>query len=183
LSGVRAGHQGIGRLQFVVREGRNQSVRPAIMRNGRWPSGVCPGIAVMNRISAKIKELVAEVIGDGNMFDEARQEEATAGKPVLESKKKDLVQDGALAEGELDTPTHAEPESERQGASPPPNLHPMKDFDPGEPAILHDAVKDCIVTWDWERADDFKKNAVYDSEGRVAWHGHVFDGWGNVLGG
>ena len=59
----------------------------------------------------------------------------------------------------------------------------MKDFNPAEPAILHDAVKDCIVTWDWERADDFKKNAVYDSEGRVAWHGHVFDGWGNVLGG
>ena len=138
----------------------------------------------MNRMRAKIKEFVAEVIGDGNMFDEAKQEEATDGKPVLvESKKKDLVQDGALTEVELDTPTHAEPEPGRQRATPPPNLHPMKDFDPGEPAILHDAVNDCIVSWDWERAEDFEKNAVYDAEGRVAWHGRVFDGWGNVLGG
>jgi hypothetical protein len=45
----------------------------------------------------------------------------------------------------------------------------MKDFNPSEPAILHDAVNDCIVTWDWERAEDFRKNAVYDAEGRVAW--------------
>jgi hypothetical protein len=139
----------------------------------------------MNRISAKMKELVAEVIGDGNMFDEARQEEAigAGSKPVLESKMKDVVQDGALDEVGLDTPSHAEPKPARKGASPPPNLHPMKDFDPGEPAILHDAVNDCIVTWDWERADDFRKYAVYDAEGRVAWQGHLFDGWGNVLGG
>jgi hypothetical protein len=139
----------------------------------------------MNRISAKIKELVAEVIGDGNMFDEARQEEAigAGSKPVLESKMKDVVQDGALDEVGLDTPSHAEPEPARKGASPPPNLHPTNGFDPGEPAILHDAVSDCIVTWDWERADDFRKNAVYDAEGRVAWQGHLFDGWGNVLGG
>jgi hypothetical protein len=59
----------------------------------------------------------------------------------------------------------------------------MEDFDPGEPAILHDAVNDCIVTWGWERADYFRKNAVYDAEGRAAWQGHVLDGWGNVLGG
>jgi hypothetical protein len=50
----------------------------------------------MNRISGKIKELVAEVIGDGNMFDEARQEESIAAgsKPALESNMKDVVQDG-----------------------------------------------------------------------------------------
>jgi len=30
----------------------------------------------MNRITATLKELVAEVIGDGNMFDKARQEKA-----------------------------------------------------------------------------------------------------------
>jgi hypothetical protein len=34
---------------------------------------------------------------------------------------------------------------------PPPKLRPMKDFNPAEPAILHDVLKDCIVTWDWER--------------------------------
>jgi hypothetical protein len=32
----------------------------------------------MNRITATMKELVAEVIGDGNMFDKARQEKAMA---------------------------------------------------------------------------------------------------------
>jgi hypothetical protein len=89
----------------------------------------------MNRITATLKELVAEVIGDGNMFDKARQEKA--GESMI----------------------------------PPPNLRPMKDFNPAEPAILHDAGNDCIVTWDWERADDFRRNAVYDAEGRVAWHG------------
>jgi len=132
-----------------------------------------------------MKELVAEVIGDGRMFDEARQEEAiTAGsKPVIESKMEDAVQDKLLTEVRLDKPTHAEQEPVRQGTSPPPSLHPMKDFNPGEPAILHDAANDCIITWDWECADDFRKNAVYDAEGRVVWHGHIFDGWGNVLGG
>jgi hypothetical protein len=33
-----------------------------------------------------------------------------------------------------------------------------------------------------ERADDWRKNAVYDPDGRAAWD-MVFDGWGNVLGG
>jgi hypothetical protein len=137
----------------------------------------------MNRISAKLKELVAEVIGDGNMFDEARQEEAIAAGSKVVLERNDVVQDGALPEVGLDRATHAKPEPERQAMGPPPSLHPMKDFDPGEPAILHDTLNDCIVTWDWERADDFRKNAVYDAEGRVAWQGHVFDGWGNVLGG
>ena len=59
----------------------------------------------------------------------------------------------------------------------------MKDFDPSQPAILHDVVTDKIVTWDWQRAADFRANAVYDDKGRVTWGGMVFDGWGNVLGG
>jgi len=40
-----------------------------------------------------------------------------------------------------------------------------------------------MITWDWERAEDFKKNAVWGADGRVAWGEFVFDGWGNVLGG
>jgi hypothetical protein len=135
----------------------------------------------MKRITATMKELVAEVIGDGNMFDKARQEKAIAGgsKPLPMSKKKNEVQDGART----GTGPHVEPERAGQDTVPPPSLRPMKDFNPAEPAILHDAVNDCIVTWDWERADDFRKDAVYDAEGRVAWHGRIFDGWGNVLGG
>ena len=67
--------------------------------------------------------------------------------------------------------------------SPPLGLRPMKDFDPSQPAILHDVLNDCIVTWDWKRAEEFRKSAIYDPEGRVVWDGLVFDGWGNVLGG
>jgi len=62
-------------------------------------------------------------------------------------------------------------------------LRPMNDFDPSEPAILHDVLEDRIVTWDWDRADDWRRNAVYDQHGRAAWQGMVFDGWDNVLGG
>jgi hypothetical protein len=66
---------------------------------------------------------------------------------------------------------------------PPKGLHPMKDFNPGEPAILHDVLNDKIITWDWQCASDWRKNALYDRDGRAAWNGTVFDGWGNVLGG
>ena len=66
----------------------------------------------MNRITATLKQLVAEVIGDGNMFDKARQEKAITGGSMI----------------------------------PPPNLRPMKDFNPAEPAILHDTVNDRIVS-------------------------------------
>lgn len=59
----------------------------------------------------------------------------------------------------------------------------MADFNPHEPAILHEMLSDNIVTWDWEQAEDFKRGAVYDPDGCVFWAGQVFDGWGNVLGG
>jgi hypothetical protein len=59
----------------------------------------------------------------------------------------------------------------------------MKDFDPSQPAILHDVVSDKIVTWDWQQAADFRDNATYHEDGRVAWRNMLFDGWGNVLGG
>jgi hypothetical protein len=151
-------------------------------RNQRPPAFVVPS---MKRITATVKELVAEVIGDGNMFDKARQEKAIAGggAPLPKSNMKNEVQDGGRTGIGLNSSPHAEPEPAGQGMIPPPSLRPMKDFNPAEPAVLHDAVNDCIVTWDWERADDFRKNAVYDAEGRVAWHGHIFDGWSNVLGG
>ena len=66
---------------------------------------------------------------------------------------------------------------------PPPTLHPMKDFNPSEPAILHDQISDAIVTWSGEDADAFRRNGVWREDGTVAWNGFVFDGWGNVLGG
>jgi hypothetical protein len=59
----------------------------------------------------------------------------------------------------------------------------MRDFDPSEPAILHDQVSDTIVTWSGEDAPAFRRSSVSRENGTVAWNGFVFDGWGNVLGG
>lgn len=66
---------------------------------------------------------------------------------------------------------------------PPPTLHVMKDFDPSEPAILHDRVTDTIISWSGEEADAFRREAIVNEDGTITWDDFVFDGWGNVLGG
>jgi hypothetical protein len=63
------------------------------------------------------------------------------------------------------------------------NLHPMKNFNAAEPAILHDRVSGRIITWTGEDASDFLRAKIDRSDGTVAWRAFVFDGWGNVLGG
>jgi hypothetical protein len=66
----------------------------------------------MKRITATVKELVAEVIGDGNMFDKARQEKAIAGggSPPPKSDMKNEVQDGGPTGIGLNSSPHPEPE-------------------------------------------------------------------------
>jgi hypothetical protein len=59
----------------------------------------------------------------------------------------------------------------------------MKDFDPAEPAILHDRISDSIVSWTGEDAAEFVHSKVDQDDGTIAWKSFVFDGWGNVLGG
>jgi hypothetical protein len=59
----------------------------------------------------------------------------------------------------------------------------MRDFDPAEPAILHDRVSDSIIAWSGEEAVDFRRSCVQRPDGTLAWNGYEFDGWGNVLGG
>jgi hypothetical protein len=59
----------------------------------------------------------------------------------------------------------------------------MKDFDPSEPAILHDQVSDQIISWTGEDAEAFRRAQVARDDGTIAWNEFVFDGWGNVLGG
>jgi hypothetical protein len=59
----------------------------------------------------------------------------------------------------------------------------MSTFDPSEPAILHDRTARMTVTWTGESASDFRRNAVTESDGTVAWRGMRFDGWAEVLGG
>ncbi|MCK1420845.1 hypothetical protein IVB15_05905 [Bradyrhizobium sp. 182] len=63
------------------------------------------------------------------------------------------------------------------------SLRPMDDFDPTEPAILHDRLSDTIITWPAEQADDYRKASRPREDGTVAWKAYLFDGWGNVLGG
>lgn len=66
---------------------------------------------------------------------------------------------------------------------PPSGLRHMKDFDPSEPAVLHDRVSDTIISWSGEDAAAFRRSRVKREDGTMAWRGFVFDGWGNVLGG
>jgi hypothetical protein len=54
----------------------------------------------------------------------------------------------------------------------------MKDFDPSEPAILHDRISDAIIAWSGEDAASFRRSCVPREDGTVAWNDFVFDGWG-----
>ncbi|MBR0961769.1 hypothetical protein JQ566_30980 [Bradyrhizobium japonicum] len=63
------------------------------------------------------------------------------------------------------------------------SLRPMTDFDPTEPAILHDRLSDTIITWTADQADDYRRASRPAADGTVAWKTYLFDGWGNVLGG
>jgi hypothetical protein len=65
----------------------------------------------------------------------------------------------------------------------PSGLHPMSEFDPSQPAILHDRRSDTIVPWTGEHRDDYAVHATAHSDGAVEWKGMLLDGWGNVLGG
>ena len=59
----------------------------------------------------------------------------------------------------------------------------MKEFDPTQPALLHDARTGRMVTWDWTRAEDFRRRAIFRADGRAIFDDQVFDGWDDVLGG
>jgi hypothetical protein len=67
--------------------------------------------------------------------------------------------------------------------APPHALRPMDDFDPSEPALLHDRRTDSIVTWTGEEATAYRERAIVHPDGTVEWSNYVSDGWGNVLGG
>jgi hypothetical protein len=59
----------------------------------------------------------------------------------------------------------------------------MSEFDPSQPAILHDKLNDIIITWTGELHANFKATAIVRPDGIVEWDGRLLDGWGNVLGG
>jgi hypothetical protein len=67
--------------------------------------------------------------------------------------------------------------------SPAAQLRPMSEFDPAQPAILHDRRTDSIETWTGEEVADYTENSIARPDGTVEWSTFVFDGWGEVLGG
>jgi hypothetical protein len=54
-------------------------------------------------------------------------------------------------------------------AIPPKGMRPMRDFDPSQPAILHDRLNDAIVTWTGELKNHWRENAAYEQDGTVNW--------------
>jgi hypothetical protein len=48
----------------------------------------------------------------------------------------------------------------------------MVDFDPSEPAILHDSRTDCIVTWTGEDIAAYREEAIARPDGTVEWSGY-----------
>jgi hypothetical protein len=64
-----------------------------------------------------------------------------------------------------------------------PHLHPMSQFNPGQPAILHDRKSDKIETWTGEEAASYRSESRLLDDGTVEWRNFHFDGWGNVMGG
>lgn len=68
---------------------------------------------------------------------------------------------------------------------PPKGMRPMTEFDPTQPAIIHDATNDQLITWiaDPEQLANYRMNAEDTGDGTIRWEGLILDGWGNVLGG
>ena len=62
-------------------------------------------------------------------------------------------------------------------------MRPMSEFDPSQPAILHDQLSDRIIAWTGEHHEQFRQSARHGSDGIVEWNDFRLDGWGNPLGG
>jgi len=59
----------------------------------------------------------------------------------------------------------------------------MDEFNPSEPAILHDRISDTIVTWTGDKGGEWQQYAKRHTVGIIEFEGYLFDGWGDVLGG
>jgi hypothetical protein len=62
-------------------------------------------------------------------------------------------------------------------------LRPMSEFDPLEPALLHDRLNDRIIPWTGEDGELFRRFARFQPDGTVSWDGFMLDGWDEPLGG
>jgi hypothetical protein len=57
-------------------------------------------------------------------------------------------------------------------------LKPMSDFDPTQPAMVHDLLNDKTFQWNPDRhLESYRRHAVPDGPHMVAWEGLLLDGW------
>ena len=56
-------------------------------------------------------------------------------------------------------------------------LRPMSEFDPAEPAFVHDAVSNRAIPWSPDFQSNYEQTAHQLSPGLVAFEGLLLDGW------
>lgn len=61
-----------------------------------------------------------------------------------------------------------------------PPLHPMREFDPSLPAIVHDRRNDRTFEWSPDWRANYKRYAVRVDRGIVSWDGLLLDGWAPI---
>jgi hypothetical protein len=59
-------------------------------------------------------------------------------------------------------------------------LRPMSEFDPTEPAMVHDALNDRILAWSPDFEWSFAKYAREDAPGVINFDGLLLDGWTEI---
>lgn len=56
-------------------------------------------------------------------------------------------------------------------------LKPMSEFDPTEPAMIHDARNDRVLAWSPDLQESYHRHARAVAPGVVAFDGLLLDGW------
>ncbi len=59
-------------------------------------------------------------------------------------------------------------------------LRPMCEFDPSEPAILHDRRSNRAIPWSPDFEWEFKRHARQHAPGVIAFEGLLLDGWAAI---
>jgi hypothetical protein len=65
----------------------------------------------------------------------------------------------------------------REAAPPPPLCRPMSEFDPSEPALVHDRRHDRMIPWSPSFQRSYERSARQQEPGVVAYDGLLLDGW------
>jgi hypothetical protein len=99
---------------------------------------------------------------------------------------------GVRDDNHLDNLVASTPALQALGATQTPQLHlsaqmrltdfrPMAEFDPEQPALVHDRANDLIFEWSPEWRENYKQYAKLHEPGVVAFDGLLLDGWWPLL--